>query len=174
MNGQVQHANRPRFILEIAEDWMAFAPHPRTQGIQTLLPASESWPPDPQAPPPTRMTSQRTSRPRTTKKSNPVDKGKGKEKRPAEAEAESRSDSELEEAFRKESFFDGMHNRKFNEEKQFNLNKIDRAFLDILHQIKDRYWEIFTFPLGRTVAHHSMSFMRHMGLLRSNKKQLVH
>ncbi|MCE5166483.1 hypothetical protein HAX54_020396, partial [Datura stramonium] len=43
------------------------------------------------------MSSQRNSRPRTSKESDHADKGKGKEKRPVEDEEESGSDLELEE-----------------------------------------------------------------------------
>ncbi|MCE3216308.1 hypothetical protein HAX54_006074 [Datura stramonium] len=105
-------------------------------------------------------------------------KGKGKEKKPTEAKAESESDPELEEALRKakedeerrpqlrykrgkdalrfnivhgmkERFFDGTHNRNFNEERKFILNRIEEDFPNILRQIKERYWEIFTIPPGR-------------------------
>ncbi|MCD9639938.1 hypothetical protein HAX54_024931, partial [Datura stramonium] len=116
-----------------------------------------------------------TSHPRTEKQSVPTDKGKRKEKRPVEAEAESGFDLELEEALHKatkdeerkaelrgkrgedalrfnavpgmkERFFKGTHNRNFNKEMKFSLNRIEHDFSDILHQIKERYMEIFTLP----------------------------
>ncbi|MCD7461480.1 hypothetical protein HAX54_046210 [Datura stramonium] len=94
----------------------------------------------------------------------------------AKEEAESASNPELEEALRKakedkerkaklrrkrgeealqfnvvpgikKMSFEGIYNRNFNKERQFMLNRIELDFLDILCQIKERYWEIFTlFP----------------------------
>ncbi|MCD9645445.1 hypothetical protein HAX54_034354 [Datura stramonium] len=55
------------------------------------------------------MTSRRTSHPRTTKQSDPIDKGKGKGKRPTEAAADS---SEIGEA---------LHKAKGDEERKVKL-----------------------------------------------------
>ncbi|MCD7461258.1 hypothetical protein HAX54_045751 [Datura stramonium] len=105
-----------------------------------------------------------------------MDKGKEKEKRSTGAESD--SDPEFEEALRKtkedeerraelhhkrgedvlrfndvsgikEKFFEGIQNTNFNEEKKFSLNGIEKDFPNILHQIEEIYWQIFTLPPGR-------------------------
>ncbi|MCD7467476.1 hypothetical protein HAX54_004929 [Datura stramonium] len=117
------------------------------------------------------MTSRITSHPRTGKQSDPTEKGKGKEKRLVEEETESESELEFEEALSKakedeekrdqlrhkrgkhalqfnvvpgmkERVFNEMHNPNFNDERQFSLNRIEKDFLDILRQIKERGVEV--------------------------------
>ncbi|MCD7458513.1 hypothetical protein HAX54_038429 [Datura stramonium] len=120
-NGQARNANRPRYIPEIIDNLMEFTSHPWFEENETrprslcvffqccaCLGSSkphhfvcEPWPTDAKQQPLIRMTSRRTSCPRTGKQSDPIDKGKVKEKRPAKDEAESRSDPKLEEALRK-------------------------------------------------------------------------
>ncbi|MCD7459611.1 hypothetical protein HAX54_041456 [Datura stramonium] len=49
----------------------------------------------------------------------------------------------------KERFFNGTHNRNFNKERQFSLNRIEEDFPDIRRQIKERYWNVFTISPDR-------------------------
>ncbi|MCD7461478.1 hypothetical protein HAX54_046208 [Datura stramonium] len=145
------------------------------------------------------MTLRRTSRPRTGKHIDPTNKGKGKERRPIEEEADFGSDTELKEALRKvkederkaelyckrgedalrfhvvpdmkERFFKGTRNQSFNEERQFNLNRIKKYFPDIIHNIKERYWEIFTLPPGRYRPTFVHEFYASYGAAKKHQKE---